>query len=203
MLTLEHVRQGLSPIATRHPATGSGRSRAAVAIVLAGEPDAPELCFMQRVHRSGDRWSGDVALPGGWAREDETLLRDAAVRETREEVGIQLRPEQHIGDVPAMRISRGSDAGGIIGASVFYAGTRHPPLVADPVEVADAFWVPGAHLYAPDNRTTVAWSRSGPPRPRPAVAFQDRIIWGLTYRILVRFSALALGDASPLDSDSN
>ena len=65
------------------------------------------------------------------------------------------------------------------------------------------FWVPIAHLHHPDNRTVVHWARSGPPRARPAIAFDGRVIWGLTYRILVRFSNLVTDGRSPLEPDSD
>jgi 8-oxo-dGTP pyrophosphatase MutT (NUDIX family) len=159
------------------------------------------MCFMQRVTRSGDRWSGDVALPGGWAKEDEPSLREAAIRETHEEVGIRLDNRQHLGDVPALSISRYKNEAGVIGASVFHVGVTRPSFTLDPREVADAFWVDCAALYDPANRTAVHWSRSGPPLPRPAVQVEGRTIWGLTYRVLVRFSNLVFDGQSPLSPD--
>ena len=42
----------------------------------------------------------------------------------------------------------------------------------------------------------------GPPLPRPAVEVDGRVIWGLTYRVLVRFSAQVLGQRSPLVADA-
>ena len=156
---------------------------------------------MERATRDGDPWSGDVAFPGGWARHEEESLRSAAMRETREEVGLALDDAHHVGDVAPMRISRFHSGVGIIGASVFYVGESAPALRPEQREIAHAFWVPVAHLHHPDNRTVVRWSRAGPPLPRPAIAFDGRVIWGLTYRILVRFSDLATGGRSPLEAD--
>lgn len=50
----------------------------------------PELLFIQRASRHGDPWSGDVAFPGGGRdiEDDDDLA--AAVRETAEEVGLDL-----------------------------------------------------------------------------------------------------------------
>ncbi len=175
--------------------------RAGVAIVLSGDPSALSICFMQRVKRRGDRWSGDVALPGGWAKARETALSDTARRETREEVGIELHRSHHLGDLEPIQISRNDLFAGVIGASAFYTGPRAPHLTPDPREVADAFWVPCRHLYDASNHAVVHWSRSGPPQPRPAVRIDERVIWGLTYRVLVRFSAVVLGENSPLVND--
>lgn len=200
MLTLAQVKATLT--ATPSASTLTPDRRAGVAIVLCGEPSEPSVCFMQRVTRRGDRWSGDVALPGGWAKAQERNLSDTARRETLEEVGIALHRTHHLGDIAPLPISRHDrQGGGIIGASVFYIGPRAIELTLDPREVADAFWLPCRHLYDVSNHTVVHWSRSGPPQPRPAIRIDERVIWGLTYRVLVRFSVQVLGEHSPLISD--
>ena len=156
---------------------------------------------MERASRPGDPWSGDVAFPGGWAKHEDESLRAAAMRETHEEIGLALADTHHVGDIAPMRISPFRSGIGLLGTSVFYVGETRPGLRLEQREIADAFWVPIAHLHHPDNRTTVHWSRSGPPRPRPAIMFDGRVIWGLTYRILVRFSNLMTGGRSPLEPD--
>lgn len=199
MSAIEQIRKGsIGP----PPATDTQPARrASVAIVLAGDPDTPSACFVERVRRAGDRWSGDVAFPGGWAKCGDENMRAAAIRETREEVGLVLGEAQHVGDMAPMPISRFDSDWGIVGASVFYVGESCPALYPDKREIARAFWIPTAHLYHPGNHTVVHWSRSGPPRPRPAIAFGQHVIWGLTYRMLVRFSNLATGGNSPLEAD--
>ena len=205
MLSVEGVRGALRGAAAPPPLSDAdgARSRAGVAIVLAGPPGSPSICFMERVKRHGDRWSGDIALPGGWARKDETQLRVTAMRETHEEVGIALLDAHHVGDVTPISISRNGRDTGLLGASVFYVGTAFPEFRLDAGEVADAFWIRCADLYDPARRSTVHWSRSGPPSPRPAIDVRGRVIWGLTYRMLVRFSDQVLGPRSPLEPDAD
>ena len=159
------------------------------------------MCFVERASRPGDPWSGDVAFPGGWAKHEHESLRAVAMRETHEEIGLALADTHHLGDIAPMRIPRFRSGTGILGTSVFYVGEIRPGLRLEQREIADAFWAPIAHLHHPDNRTVVHWSRSGPPRPRPAIMFDGRVIWGLTYRILVRFSNLMTGGRSPLEPD--
>ena len=199
MSSIQQIRKAF----VEPPPNGDSRParRAAVAIVLAGDCGAPSVCFVERARRTGDPWSGDVAFPGGWAKPEEASLRAAAMRETHEEIGLALDDAHHVGDLAPMSISRFGSGVGIIGASVFYIGEPRPPLHPDAREIARAFWIPIAHLHHPDNRTVVHWSRAGPPRPRPGVAFEGRVIWGLTYRILVRFSDLATAGSSPLEAD--
>ena len=198
--SIEQIRSRLSDPEPMVDAPLAGR--ASVAIVLAGDADARSVCFVERARRDGDPWSGDIAFPGGWAKREDESLREAAMRETHEEIGLGLADAHHVGDVAPMRIPRIRSGLGIIGASVFYIGESRPSLRLEQREIAHAFWVPIAHLHHPDNRTVVHWARSGPPRARPAVAFDGRVIWGLTYRILVRFSNLVTDGRSPLEPDS-
>ena len=199
MSSIEQIRSRLSDPEPA-PSAPSAR-RASVAIVLAGDSEARSVCFVERASRRGDPWSGDVAFPGGWAKHEHESLRAAAMRETHEEIGLALADAHHVGDIAPMRIPRVRSGIGLLGTSVFYVGEIRPGLRLQQREIADAFWVPIAHLHHPDNRTVVHWARSGPPRPRPAIMFDGRVIWGLTYRILVRFSNLMTGGRSPLEPD--
>ena len=199
MPSIEQIRSALS--APEPAETAPATRRASVAIVLAGDSDARSVCFVERASRPGDPWSGDVAFPGGWAKHEDESLRAAAMRETHEEIGLVLADTHHVGDIAPMRIPRVRSGIGLLGTSVFYVGESRPGLRLEQREIADAFWVPIAHLHHSDNRTVVHWSRSGPPRPRPAIMFDGRVIWGLTYRILVRFSDLMTGGRSPLEPD--
>src|SRR5262245_15848363 len=44
---------------------GAGVRRAAVAAILRWRGDEPEILLMERAQRDGDRWSGQVSMPGG------------------------------------------------------------------------------------------------------------------------------------------
>src|ERR1035437_8323829 len=66
---------------------------AAVALILRETVDGEvELLFIKRAARGDDPWSGQIALPGGRHQASDQSLEDTAVRETLEEVGLELRP---------------------------------------------------------------------------------------------------------------
>lgn len=67
--------------------------------VQAGEP---EVLFIKRASRKGDRWTGHVALPGGGRDPEDADDHATAIRETSEEVGIDLNEEDTIavGNLP-------------------------------------------------------------------------------------------------------
>jgi 8-oxo-dGTP pyrophosphatase MutT (NUDIX family) len=50
----------------------------------------PELLFIKRAARVGDKWNGHVALPGGKRDPDDADDQATAAREAMEEVGIDL-----------------------------------------------------------------------------------------------------------------
>jgi len=73
-------------------AAKEGDKRASVAVVLRRDrrKNGPlELLVIKRADNPRDRWSGDIALPGGRQEVGETDL-DTAIRETHEEVGLAL-----------------------------------------------------------------------------------------------------------------
>ena len=133
--------------------------RAAVAAIFGPED---ELLFIQRAERAGDVWSGHMAFPGGRAAAADASLVATAVRETREEVGIDL--ERHgtlLAELPELdAIARGRRAGLLITPFVF-ALEREAPLVFDPVEVAEALWAPFGALARREDAGTMAYAIEG------------------------------------------
>lgn len=50
----------------------------------------PEILFIKRAARTGDRWTGHIALPGGKRDPGDLDDRGTSVREAREEIGLDL-----------------------------------------------------------------------------------------------------------------
>lgn len=63
---------------------------------------SPEVLFIKRASRVGDRWTGHVAFPGGKRDPEDTDDRAVAIRETSEEVGLDLATNDYIyiGNLP-------------------------------------------------------------------------------------------------------
>src|SRR5207249_11060459 len=70
---------------------------AAVAVVLHDGNDGIEALFIHRAVRAGDTWSGQIAFPGGRREPTDADLRATAIRETREEIGVDLSNAERLG----------------------------------------------------------------------------------------------------------
>ena len=96
MITLATVRRTLAahrPTAADQP----GSQLAAVALMLAPAGPDLEALFIRRAVRADDPWSGQVGLPGGRAEPRDADLLATAVRETREEVAVDLGGAERLG----------------------------------------------------------------------------------------------------------
>jgi 8-oxo-dGTP pyrophosphatase MutT (NUDIX family) len=186
-LTLEAIRAALGARPAARANFDPGALRASVALVLAGEGPALNMVMIRRAEREGDPWSGQMALPGGRAGPDDADAEAVAERETREEVGIALSREQLIAPLDEMPVLRaGVDFGMVLSPFVYYWGMERGTLRKSN-EVSAAWWVPLAHLLAPAHATWKTLVRDGRRLEFPAIAHEEEVIWGLTYRVLAAF----------------
>jgi len=182
---LEQIRRALA--GTGLPDRKPAGKQAAVALVLAGEAADLHVCLIRRAEHEPDRWSGHVALPGGRVDASDPSIRAAAIRETREEVGLRLDRAPCLGALETMPVSSaGQPTGMSLSSFVFHSGDMFEPFTLSE-EVAEAFWVPLRHLLDPRNAARRPTFRDGVSLDRPAVVYQGHYIWGLTYRVLTIF----------------
>ena len=162
-----------------------GVRRAAVAIIIraSAEDASPEILFIKRADYPGDPWSGQVAFPGGREEPGDTSLAETAIRETREETGIDLDGEGTVlGMLDAFR-PRTPGLPSIIVRPFVAVLDRDAPLELSS-EVALAFWVPLVALQPAESwRDTTVFAR-GVQIDARAFQHEGHVIWGMTERIL-------------------
>ncbi|MFT5441506.1 MAG: 8-oxo-dGTP pyrophosphatase MutT (NUDIX family) [Myxococcota bacterium] len=167
---------------------GEGLRRAAVTLFLldGGETDeSGEACFV--ITRRAPRLSshaGQWALPGGRLDPGESAI-DAALRETREEVGASLGPESVLGvmdDYPTR-------SGYVITPVVVWGGAGCS-LEANPDEVSEIYRVPLSVLEA----SGVPRLRTIPESDRPviSIAMLDTNIHAPTAAVLYQLREVAV-----------
>jgi len=172
--------------------------RAAVSIVLREPPSGLEVLFIRRAEREGDLWSGHVAFPGGRVEPGEGI-EDAAVRETEEEVGLDLRATGlrlgALDEIPA--IGRGRAVGLSIQPWVWALQGEPGPFRLS-AEVASAHWVRLGDLLDPARRAPFPYVHEGRSLVLPSLDVDGLVIWGLTYRMIEIFAeVLGAGRRGP------
>jgi len=172
--------------------------RAAVALVLRDGPSGIELLFIRRAEHPEDPWSGQMAFPGGRSEPGDADLLATAVRETAEEIGIDLsREAEHLGrldEVRAMARLRPVD----LAIAPFVFRLRGAASLRPNHEVRSVHWIPLDELVREERRSVMDYPYQGSTLQFPCLRVEDVVIWGLTYRMFVslqeRFSAR---DAAP------
>ncbi len=150
------ITQNLSQLEAA-PLRAHGRKRAAVCLILTddGAGGAALLLTLRARHLSTH--SGQFALPGGRVDAGESVVQ-AALREAREEIGIELEPASVIGgldDYPTR-------SGYVISPIVVWAPSG-AALRANPEEVAEIYRVHLADLSQPGSPEFVAIPESDQP----------------------------------------
>ncbi len=157
-------------------------------MVLHDEP-SPRVLLMQRALRADDPWSGHISLPGGGYQASDGDLRVTAIRETREELGIELGGQRLLGNLEALHPRSSGPEGIEITPFVFAAAGALAPVCGP--EATAAFWLPlelaasgaldGSYTYPASQMTFPTWT------------YEGHVIWGLTRRILDTVLELARG----------
>ena len=173
------------------PAARDGTFReAAVALVLRPvAADAAEVLLIRRAERADDPWSGQIGLPGGGVDATDASLAHTAIRETHEEVGLDLLTHGRVlGALDDLRPRTPHLPSIIVRPFVtLYTGD---PTVTISDEVAEARWVPLSALHQPEARVRTTVQARGFTLEVEAVRHGDFTIWGMTERILTSFEGL-------------
>ncbi|HEY0190184.1 MAG TPA: CoA pyrophosphatase [Kofleriaceae bacterium] len=164
--------------------------QAAVAIVLHGASD-PRVLLMKRVERDGDPWSGHISLPGGGYQASDADLRETAIRETREEMGIDLAGARVLGNLPRLHPRAAGPRGGPkaveVTPFVFVTEVALEPVCGP--EALAAFWLPLE--LAVSGALELPYRIPNTELDFPSWRFDGHVIWGLTRRILDDLLAVA------------
>ncbi|MEC9339917.1 MAG: CoA pyrophosphatase [Pseudomonadota bacterium] len=129
--------------------------------------------------------SGQIAFPGG-RREGEESLTETALRETREEVGVDPGEVTLLGELTPFFVFASNH---MVHPFVGYVSVR-PGFVPCEIEVAQILEIPLSHLLEPANlRHETRELRWGPARI-PFFAVDDHKVWGATAMVLAEFLEL-------------
>jgi 8-oxo-dGTP pyrophosphatase MutT (NUDIX family) len=202
--TFQDVRRALARHEPR-PLEVVVSRQAAVAAVLREAGGGLELLFIRRAEDPADRWSGHMAFPGGRREPEDEDLVATAVRETFEEIGLDLVAQgELLGGLDELHaIARGRPVD--LGITPFVFRLHGPASLTLSNEVTSLHWLPLDELMGPRHFSTFEYVHEGTTLRLPCLRIGDVVIWGLTFRMFkdLRKKLLgpSLGSRSPGGGD--
>ncbi len=160
-------------VADPRPEPAAGDRLAAVLALLVGR-DEPTVLFTERA-AALSRHAGEVSFPGGLQDPGDESLRSTALRETREEVGIDPDAIEVLGSLPPVH----TFVSGILVTPFVAVIPALPPLTVSASEIARVLEVPLRALAAIEDERELreeggtTWRGSWYPLP-------EATIWGAT-----------------------
>jgi len=169
--------------------------KAAVLILFSGAGDArPEDLELVLVEKSATlrKHAGQCAFPGGGVEAADASSEAAALREAREEVGIDASTVRLLGVLPPAHVAvTGYDVTPVVA----WWRDPHPLEVVDTIEIGAVHTIRVGDLIDPAKRVT--W-RLPMGYQGPAFVVNDLFIWGFTGHLIDGLLELA-GWAQPWD----
>ena len=183
----ETLRAGIERNLAAHaaaPSPETGLKRAAVCLIVADDGTGGAAVLLTRRAARLSAYSGQFALPGG--RVDAGESADAAaLREAREEIGLELAPESILG-----RLDDYPTRSGYLITPIVAWAPRDAALRANPAEVAAIYRVRVSELDRPGSPEFVAIPESD----RPVIRYPllGTKIHAPTAAVLYQFIEVAL-----------
>lgn len=168
-------RRGVSAI------TAAKTTQSAVLLLVFPHQGENHLVFIKRATYAGVH-SGQIAFPGGRFETTDESLEQTAIRETREEIGLN-DPVEILGRMSELYVP---PSGFIIYPFVGWCHEK-PSFVPDSREVELVFTEKLSHLISPKSREVYYFSHHGKALSAPCFTSNGYPIWGATAMILNEF----------------
>lgn len=147
---------------------------AAVLVPIVLREQAPTVLLTRRTEHLKDH-PGQISFPGGRVEADDPSPIYTALREAKEEIGLEQSRVEVLGFLPEYRTGTGFRITPVVALIA-------PPLslALDAFEVAEAFEVPLSFLLDPANFRRHSLVHQGRLRHYYAVPYGEHFIWGAT-----------------------
>lgn len=160
---------------------------ASVMMILKESGQGYSLLFIKRPESERDPFSGHMAFPGGRMESADNSKLETAIRETYEEVGININSSGRIlGSLDDVNPNNPRARNFIVTP---YLSVLNEEVVIKPDsnEVERTLWVPMHHLVDDRNLEVRIVERGGREVKDYAYQYEQYLIWGMTGRILHQF----------------
>lgn len=187
-----HVRMAPRPRTGWKPDVLPKDCRSAAALLLLYPKDSePHILLTLRTQQLPTH-QGQVSLPGGGVHSEETLV-EAALREAREEVGIDSEGIRILGLLSPLHIP----VSGFILYPVVAVSTERPAIHPHEGEVERVLETPLSTLTDTRCIHVETWSQEGLAYRIPYFLVEDTKVWGATAMVLSEFLCLIGSPPSP------
>ena len=163
---------------------GKVTRRAAVAIVLHEHDGDVCLLMIRRATRAGDPWSGHMAFPGGRRDPEDSSDLACAVRETEEEIALDLSDlGTRICTLADVNTGWRADRPEML-VTPFVFTVPSLPALRPNHEVDGVVSVPFAYLLDRSNRVPLKWEWRGTQVESDSYLYKENRIWGLSLMMI-------------------
>ena len=175
------IKENLSSYKPSGPIVGL--PQAAVLILLHQTSKGLNLIYCLRSNNLPTH-AGEVAFPGGKREEKDETLRDTALREAQEEVNLELKDVEVLGEISSVQSRFGLSVTPYIGI------LKNNSLIADGKEIAEVFSVPLNFIKNNMQKEQKSENWDNKKVFFPFFEFENKIVWGLTAYMTVEFLKL-------------
>ncbi|HNV02493.1 MAG TPA: CoA pyrophosphatase [Vicinamibacterales bacterium] len=179
------------PGGTRPRVTGGARPAAALLLLFPADGVSASLLLTKR-SQALVQHPGQVSLPGGAVNAGESI-EDAAMREAREETGIEPASVRTLGRLTPLHIP----VSGFVLHTVVGAASARPVVRPAPWEVERIIEAPVEHLLDSARHLRTTRVRDGIELDMPFFELDGEQVWGATAMVLAEFVALLGVAVSP------
>tara|TARA_A100001037_G_C15119147_1_gene622913 strand:+ start:39 stop:656 length:618 start_codon:yes stop_codon:yes gene_type:complete len=188
--TIDSIRKTVGDLKIEQHRREEKMRESSVALILRNKSSNIEILFIKRASRIGDPWSGQMAFPGGHKEKSDKTLRQTAVRETFEEINLDLSSANYFGVLPEQRaLARGKRINLIISPHVFYM--KDDPVLCANHEVDEIIWSDLNRLILGACHDVETYRLSENEITCNGYRLEKgHFVWGLTYRMLKDFFSI-------------
>ncbi len=151
-------------------------------LVLCYEDGNGEQIIFTRRSETVEHHKGQICFPGGVKDDLDGTLWQTALRETKEEIGLNPQKVVFVGELGNVFTPTGFKVTPFVGFAE--SPFEWAPSIG---EIAEIFSVPISHLMNPKNLEMVPRNYFGREFLDPVFTFNNHQIWGATGRILMDF----------------
>lgn len=174
-----------------NPTTPDHARVACVTLMLWQKADDWHTVLIQRTHNPQDRHSGQVSFPGGKHEKNDGSLRNTALREAQEEVGVPANQVEVLGQLTELYIP----VSNFIVYPFVGVLSGAPQFSAQPGEVETILTPALKHFQQPENKDfkELVVGTGILLKDVPCYLVDGRAVWGATAMIISEFLEMLQG----------